>query len=208
LVFFLYTIRYCRQEKITDGKTERDQLKGMCMKRLVLALLAVPCMASAGLVVVDAKPAKQAEQDQAATAATTKPVVAPGKELVAAPLEGVKATGDAAADKGAQKVTLQKEGDAKPPVKPALAPKPAWTLAAGHTVGKELQAWGEKAGWKVVWNMPKDWVVPSSTVFRGDFKAVASGVIKNLADNGAIIHAQFFDGNNTLVVSGPGVASQ
>lgn len=93
----------------------------------------------------------------------------------------------------------------------AKAPAPkveTWVLTAGSTVGNELRTWGEKAGWKVIWNMPKDWAVPASTAFQGDFKSAASSVIKNLSANGAMVRAQFFDGNNTLVVNGPGLASQ
>ena len=85
---------------------------------------------------------------------------------------------------------------------------PVWTLAAGRTVGQELQAWGDKAGWKVIWSMPKDWSVPASTSFSGDFPTVAADVIKTLAANGALVRAQFYEGNKTMVVTGPGVAAQ
>lgn len=88
---------------------------------------------------------------------------------------------------------------------PALS---LWTLNAGQTVGRELQAWGVKAGWKVIWNMQKDWSVPASTSFSGDFPSAAADVIKTLAINGALVRAQFYDGNKTMVVSGPGVAAQ
>lgn len=91
---------------------------------------------------------------------------------------------------------------------PAPKPLPSWTLTAGRTIGQELQAWGAKAGWKVIWSMQKDWAVPASTVFTGDFKSAASDVIKNLASNGALVRAQFYDGNKTLVVVGPGVTPQ
>lgn len=91
---------------------------------------------------------------------------------------------------------------------PIKKTEPVWTLAAGRTVGQELQAWGDKAGWKVIWSMPKDWSVPASTSFSGDFPTVAADVIKTLAANGALVRAQFFEGNNTMVVTGPGVAAQ
>ena len=83
-----------------------------------------------------------------------------------------------------------------------------WTLAAGSTVGRGLQLWGEKAGWQVVWSLTKDWAVPAATSFTGDFQAAAGDVIKTLAANGALIHAQFYEGNRTMVISGPGVAAQ
>jgi hypothetical protein len=91
---------------------------------------------------------------------------------------------------------------------PAPAPLPKWTLTAGRTIGQELQNWGTKAGWKVIWTMQKDWAVPASTVFTGEFKTAASDVINNLASNGALIRAQFYDGNRTLVIGGPGVAQK
>lgn len=96
----------------------------------------------------------------------------------------------------------------KPIPAPVVKAVPTWTLSAGHTVGQDLQAWGAKAGWQVIWNMPKDWSVPSTSSFGGEFADAASEVIKTLADNGALIRAQFYEGNRTLVITGPGVASQ
>jgi hypothetical protein len=90
----------------------------------------------------------------------------------------------------------------------AVVAKQVWTLTAGHTVGEELQGWGEKAGWKVIWSMPKDWSVPATTSFSGDFKSAASDVVKTLAANGALVRAQFYDGNKTMIVTGPGVVQQ
>lgn len=90
----------------------------------------------------------------------------------------------------------------------AIPIQAGWTMTAGHTVGHELQAWGEKAGWKVIWNMPKDWAVPANSTFKGDFKTAATEVIKTLTANGALLRAQFYDGNKTLVIVSPGVTPQ
>lgn len=94
-----------------------------------------------------------------------------------------------------------KAGDANKP-KQSLV----WTLTPGRTVGKELEAWGEIAGWKVIWNLQKDWSVPAASEFIGEFRAAAASVIKTLASNGALISAEFFEGNKTMVVTGPGVS--
>ena len=91
---------------------------------------------------------------------------------------------------------------------PVIPKAASWTLTEGHTVGKEIQGWANVAGWKVVWNLAKDWSVPTTTTFKGDFKTSAGEVIKTLANNGVLIRAQFYDGNKTMVVSGPGVAEQ
>lgn len=85
---------------------------------------------------------------------------------------------------------------------------PVWTLTAGRIIGQELQAWGDKAGWKVIWRIQKDWTVPASTSFSGEFHTAAADVIKTLAANGALVRAQFYVGNKTMVVTGPGVAEQ
>jgi hypothetical protein len=142
------------------------------MKRLLLASLVAPGVASAGVLIVDAKAPAHAPVEQQSSREARAPELA-----LSAPVEPVK-------------------------------PEPTWMLTAGDTIGQDLQAWGQKSGWKVIWNMSKDWSVPASTVFSGDFKGAASSVVKTLAANGALVRAQFFDGNKTMVVSGPGVATQ
>jgi hypothetical protein len=92
--------------------------------------------------------------------------------------------------------------------KPVVVPVMTWTLTAGNTVGRELQAWGQKCGWKVIWNMPQDWSVPAAASFFGDFESAAAEVITTLAGNGALVRAQFFQGNRTMVVTGPGTSAQ
>lgn len=91
---------------------------------------------------------------------------------------------------------------------PTIVPKQVWTLRQGYPIGQELEAWGKRAGWTVVWGLQRDVVAPSTTSFEGDFATAASDVIRTLAQNGALIHAQIFDGNHTLVVQGPGVPTQ
>lgn len=84
----------------------------------------------------------------------------------------------------------------------------SWELKEGHTIGRELQDWGKRAGWKVIWQLDKDWEVPANTLLTGDFKTVATKVIETLTVNGILIRARFFDGNKTLLVVGPGVSEQ
>lgn len=83
-----------------------------------------------------------------------------------------------------------------------------WKMAEGKTVSKELSAWATAAGWKVIWNLNKDWAIPATTSFTGDFKTVATEVVKTLSDNGVLIRAQFYDGNKTLIINGPGTSEQ
>lgn len=91
---------------------------------------------------------------------------------------------------------------------PIVNPVPRWTLTAGHAIGQELKNWGSQSGWNVIWNLPRDVIVPSTTEFVGEFKAAATNVIETLAANGVLIHAKFYDGNKTMVINGPGVVPQ
>lgn len=167
-------------------------------------------------------PSKFAEQDrteahgsffeQTAPALPIKPIAAlPIEPVTALPIRPVAALPiQPVAASGASLAGLIKKAPSTSGALPivAMPVKSLWTLTIGHTVGEELQAWGEKAGWKVIWTMSKDWSVPASTSFAGDFKSAATDVIKTLALNGALVRAQFYDGNKTMIVTGPGVAPQ
>jgi hypothetical protein len=82
-----------------------------------------------------------------------------------------------------------------------------WRLSAGRPIRQDLIAWGEKAGWTVLWRLPHEPAVPADAEFVGDFKAAAAAVIRTLAENGLLIRSQFYDGNRTLVISGAGPVS-
>ena len=88
---------------------------------------------------------------------------------------------------------------------PAAVAVQSWDLVLGHSISQDLKAWADKAGWVVIWNISKDWSVPANTRFVGDFEVAAGDVIKTLSANGALVRAQFFEGNKTVVVVGPGV---
>lgn len=90
----------------------------------------------------------------------------------------------------------------------APIPKTSWTLTAGHTIGQDLKTWAASDQWHVIWNISRDWAIPANTVFAGDFPTAATEVIKTLAANGALIKAQIYQGNRTLVINGPGTPSQ
>lgn len=87
-------------------------------------------------------------------------------------------------------------------------PLQTWSLHEGQAIGEELKKWGKAAGWTVIWDRPKDLSAAANATFTGDFKNSADEVIKILAANGVLIRAKFFDGNKTMVISGPGVTEQ
>lgn len=91
---------------------------------------------------------------------------------------------------------------------PPAAPAQACVLTAGQLVGDELQKCGLKTGWKLIWNLKRDFTVPQTTTYPGDFPTAAGDAVKTLASNGALIRASIYEGNKTVVVTGPGVAPQ
>jgi len=157
---------------------------------------------------------EKAEQERAAAQAKADRERIAKEQAEQAKSEKERAAAQAKADREriakeqAELAKAEKERIAKEQAEQERIARSTWTMRTGHTVGQELQAWGVRAGWKIIWNMPKDWAVPAQSTFYGDFQKVASDVIITLASNGALVRAQFFEGNKTVVVTGPGVAAQ
>jgi len=118
------------------------------------------------------------------------------------PLALVSATSDAIQAGGAARETPSESATVKkaepPPRKTTL------TLHGGRTIRHELQAWADQAGWKVIWNMSRDWAVPADATFYGTFEEAAGEALRTLAENGAVLSGKFYMGNKTLVVAAPG----
>ncbi|MGF6604516.1 hypothetical protein P3T23_009272 [Paraburkholderia sp. GAS448] len=143
---------------------------------------------SSALVVAGWQPLKGSDVAAAGAGTASTPAAA-----AAAPHVASGATQSAAPQKAAE---------------PASKPAEVWIIREGFPIGEELKAWGSRANWNVVWRMPRDVIAPTTTSFTGDFPSAATDVVKTLAANGALIRAQIFDGNRTVVVQGPGVAPQ
>ena len=94
------------------------------------------------------------------------------------------------------------------PVVPPPPPLPSWSLASGQLIGRQLATWAHTTGWHVVWNVSQDWPVQRPITFHGSFTGVASQVIRDLSADGAGIHATFYQGNRTLVVTGGGAGER
>lgn len=94
---------------------------------------------------------------------------------------------------------------------PVTAPLPIaqiWTLKAGVTIGQNLKAWSASTNWEVIWSLSNDWVVPNETSYTGNFADAAEKAIKTLSENGALVHIGIYEGNKTVVISGPGINQQ
>jgi hypothetical protein len=80
-------------------------------------------------------------------------------------------------------------------------------LQPGQLVGQQIHNWGQSNGWNVIWNVGQDWPVPvAGATFKGDFPTAAGQVIQDLSADGAPVHATFYQGNHTLVITSSGAA--
>lgn len=82
------------------------------------------------------------------------------------------------------------------------------SLQPGHPLGEQLRSQGQAQGWTVVWNVSRDWIVPSSTQIGGDFQTAATKAIEAAAAEGAPIAAAIYPANRTIVVSQTGVSNK
>lgn len=76
-----------------------------------------------------------------------------------------------------------------------------WTAYEGATLRGLLQEWGDIAGWRVVWNMDRDYVLEAGAVFRGRFIDVTSALLRSFARARPAPLGTFYRGNKVLVIS-------
>jgi hypothetical protein len=84
--------------------------------------------------------------------------------------------------------------------KPIAAPI-LWKMSQGQPFSREMTAWGNRAGWTVIWSMDHDWIVPADTQFTGSFQEAASAAVNTLIANGVLLRVSFFAANKTLLVA-------
>ncbi|MBO1859300.1 toxin co-regulated pilus biosynthesis Q family protein [Burkholderia cenocepacia] len=83
---------------------------------------------------------------------------------------------------------------------PSLDFDNAYRLAAGMSLQTQLRDWAQKSGWNVIWNLPRDWIVPGDAAYGPDFQTAATRVVQDLAAAGIDVRADLYTGNRTLVV--------
>jgi hypothetical protein len=76
-----------------------------------------------------------------------------------------------------------------------------WEVFSGTTLEDLLMDWGERAGWKVVWNSDYSYPIVADAEFKGDFTSVASKIIRSMAKAKPPVRGEFYKGNNVLVVN-------
>ncbi len=76
-----------------------------------------------------------------------------------------------------------------------------WVATEGSTLRGLLTQWGDEAGWRVVWNMERDYTLEAGAVFRGRFMDVSAALLRSFARARPAPKGVFYKGNKVLVVS-------
>ena len=76
-----------------------------------------------------------------------------------------------------------------------------WVAPQGTTLRTLLTEWGEASGWRVVWNMDRDYSLDASAVFRGQFTSVSAALLRSFARATPAPKGVFYKGNKVLVIS-------
>ncbi len=76
-----------------------------------------------------------------------------------------------------------------------------WVATEGESLRTLLEQWGNEAGWKVVWNSDREYVIEAGAVFRGQFMDVSSALIRAFARANPAPQGTFYKGNKVLVIN-------
>jgi hypothetical protein len=76
-----------------------------------------------------------------------------------------------------------------------------WVAQEGDTLRSLLQDWGDRAGWRVVWNTDREFVLEAGAVFRGEFMDVSSALVRAFARATPAPQGTFYKGNRVLVIN-------
>lgn len=76
-----------------------------------------------------------------------------------------------------------------------------WVAAEGTTLRTLLMDWGDRVGWRVIWNMDRDYTLEAGAIFRGRFVDVAAALLRSFARAVPAPKGVFYKGNKVLVVS-------
>jgi hypothetical protein len=81
-------------------------------------------------------------------------------------------------------------------------------LMAGQPVGQQMKKQAAAQGWTVVWDVNRDWLVPSNTQISGTIDKAIAAAVRAMAEQGAPIHATVYTANRTIVIAQNGDRSK
>ena len=76
-----------------------------------------------------------------------------------------------------------------------------WVVSDGATLRAILTQWAEQSGWRLIWNMDRDYNVSAGAVFRGRFVDVSAALLRSFARATPAPKGVFYKGNKVLVIS-------
>ena len=76
-----------------------------------------------------------------------------------------------------------------------------WVASEGSTLRGLLTQWAEESGWRLIWNMDRDYTLSAGAVFRGRFVDVSAALLRSFARAVPAPKGVFYKGNKVLVIS-------
>ena len=104
-----------------------------------------------------------------------------------------------AISKSASAVAQAAPNDGKNGAEPLHAkPEQPWNvLISDALLSKTMRRWGDRAGYQVIWDSPKDFPVMAAASFGGSFENAVNAVVDALASSEAPVEARFY--SNSVV---------
>ena len=75
-----------------------------------------------------------------------------------------------------------------------------WLAEEGQNLKSLLIEWGDRAGWRVVWNTNRNYPLTAGAMFRGRFADASAALIRTFARARPAPVATYYKGNRVLVV--------
>ncbi len=76
-----------------------------------------------------------------------------------------------------------------------------WTVRAGEKLSEALRRWGERSGWRIVWQAPELQARLDASL-TGTFEHAVTELVRSLDENGARLRPIFYGGNRVLRIIG------